>query len=153
MTARSRKNSMNFKALNALHNGRNCGRLQKAQLKRMGMINSTFDLTSKGKLAIYAGILDIPTVSLKILSLLYVHKKYQIKGKNKTQKYRLPMAFDFLESAISPLSRTSVYRYIQYLKDDGLVFSAGKTYVMLTDSACALLKKYDADISFIADRI
>ena len=143
-----KSDSLTFQVLERLllllpsqQNSRVCSAQQKKKLKYRNLINDDCTLTICGKTVFYAAKLGIPVMALKILLLLYCHKKSQF---SLTDTH--PVSYVLIESLFDGKSNVLMHKSIRKLLDKGLAVKRHYRTLLISKHAYELLKTYDADI-------
>ena len=108
------------------------------------MIDSECSLTVKGKIVLYAGLLDIPIRSFQVLVMCYVYQKASLSKP-------LPMHYVLFHRLFRGKSRCNIHYYIRPLVSKNLVQRHHNKLIGITKSAYGKLKQHDADFVEIND--
>ena len=128
--------------LPAKPNNKICTPYQKKRLKYRNLIDSNCTITVHGKTVLYAAKLGIPVMALKILLLLYCHRKSQ----SSLAADLHPVSYVLIESLFRSKSNVWMYKSIRELLDRGLAVKHHYRTLLISNHAYNLLKAYDADV-------
>ena len=138
----SSSSSPSSSQLHVQPNSRTCSTQQKKRLKYRNLINDDCTLTIHGKTVFYAAKFGIPVMALKILLLLYCHKKSQSSLTVDSH----PVSYVLIESLFQSKSNVLMHKSIRELLDKGLAVKYHYRTLLVSNRVYNMLKTYDADI-------